>query len=392
MDQPISVANKRLDENPAVQHLQEFEESKELNRIIQKNERLTFRIRLKGLRRFVMLGLGLLLLWSASTESLFLFSGFYEMSSSLALSILGVFLVVALLEGGKFFFGSYLLLFLTQGWIKDGWLYRLTFIVLIPICIGLYWGSYYLSVNGAPQIADFIHTNTKQLELVDTDSITQYYDQRIAALQKEISTTKDIKWKGTTTNTATKLALEFQAQVNELEVQKKSDLETANTNNNKRLQKDENKNVNWGLWLSKFGGYGELLTIVFLLFIELYDRASYLELPHQKQKPKQPHNNAQNEEGQAAPSLVQQAVASETEEDQEIQALRTLILEKQVDTRYLKQRAKQCYKRSFKPQSAKEVKQRNLKKAGLFIEQLGKLGIIAQVHPEDQTELIFTKA
>ena len=239
-------------DNPAKTNLKEFEEDRELLRIKDKNEKLSFRHRLKGLKQFAIVSILLLLSWSATTESLFLFSGFYETTSSLYASFLGVALIVILLEGGKLFFGTFTLLFLTQGWIKDGALYILTFIVLLPTSIGIFYGSYYMSVNGAPKIAKFVKTQTSTPPLIDIDSIHQNYDARIYPLQSKIDSSQNIKWKGVTTKTATKLSIAFQDQINQLEKHRENAILNASKMNQETLSKRQNSTESWGTWLSRF--------------------------------------------------------------------------------------------------------------------------------------------
>ncbi len=383
MDNQKFATRKSVESNPAVLNSKEFEQDLELKRIKTKNEKLTFRIRLKALKRFALVALSLLLLWSATTETLFLFSGFYSITNSLLFTTLGIGVLVVLLEGGKFFFGTFALLFITQGWLKDGILYILTFLVLLPTTVGLFWGSYYMSVNGAPDIAIFVKAQTSSIQLVNSDSINQVYDTRVSQLQTKIDSAQNIKWRGTTTKTATKLSIAFQNQINQVEQQRQASLLSAVNTNTKTLEKMYKHTNNWGTWLSRFSGYGEILTIIFLLFLELYDRAAYLELPS-KNKDKTNSNTDET-------TVVKQEIEDATTEDDELEELRDLIRTKKVDARYMKQRAKQCYKRSLKPKSAEEVKHRNLKRAELFITELASIGVETIISPNDKTELVFVE-
>lgn len=384
------ITKQAPSENPAKNNMQEFEQNSELNRIKTKNEKLSFRLRLKSLKQFARIAVFLLLFWSATTESLFLYSGFYEITSSICTTVLGVLLIVVLLEGGKYFFGTFAILFLTQGWIKDGALYILTYIVLLPTTIGLFYGSYYMSVMGAPKIAQFVKSQTSTPQLINTDSINKIYDARIVLLQGKIDSTQNIKWKGVTTKTATKLAIAFQDQIIQLENQRKNSLKIAQKTNEKQAKNEISSTALWGRWLSRFGGTSEFLTIVFLLFLELYDRASYLELPTVNSV-KTAVNKPVNNDTSTETGLVQQAVDDATTEDADLQKIKDLIRTKKVDARYMKQRAKQCYKRSFKDQSLEEVRQKNRKRADLFITELASIGIETIINPNDNADLIFVE-
>ena len=90
-----------------------------------------------------------------------------------------IIIITSLVELGKYFLGSYTIRFMVQGWLKLGWNYILGFIIILPITIALYFGSIYMSINGAPMITSFISNQTQKGHTANIDSIQQVYNQQL---------------------------------------------------------------------------------------------------------------------------------------------------------------------------------------------------------------------
>jgi hypothetical protein len=229
--------------------------------------------RLLPLKRFALAAALILLLWSAFLETSFFFSGFQEMLNNSVSALTLTLLLVMLIESSKFYLGAYAFRFMVQGWLKEGWSYRLAFLIVLPLCVAVYFGSIYLNVKGAPKVASFFTHKTQNIELEPLDSINRYYDQRQASLKAEKETAQTIRHRGKITYHATLLLTKLQDQAMSIELQRDSALARAQRRNERVLAQSVQSPRDWGKWLSKLGGYGETMTLFFLFFMEVYDKA-----------------------------------------------------------------------------------------------------------------------
>lgn len=274
--------------------------------IAHKSGMLSVESRLAPLKRFSTLATIALLIWSAALESAFFYTGFADMlgSKTLAIAITG--LLVILLESSKFYFGAFAFRFIVQGWLKEGWAYRLAFMIVLPLSIAVFAGSIFLNTKGSPQIAEFFTSQApKPGHEANLTSIDAYYDGRQATLALEKENALNIKRKGKPTYQATVLLSQIQEQSNRIEIQRDSALARAQRQYSTLLSLSNSKAKDWGTWLSRFGGFGEGLTLFFLLFIEVYDKAR--QAPPEKQTTKMKPANASHRQKTRQIETVTQA-------------------------------------------------------------------------------------
>jgi hypothetical protein len=238
-------------------------------------------VRLLPLKRFATGATLVLLLWSASLETAFFYAGFKQMLSSNLAAIVIALVLALLLESLKYFSGTFAFRFLVRRWLGDGWHYVLAFMVVLPLCIASFVGSIFLSIRGAPLVASFYSEQGSQLNLVNLDSINIYFDARQKQLTKEKEAAIQIKKRGRTTSQATLWLTQIQSQSNSIEVQRDTALTQAKRVNNLLLANKKGASKNWGTWLSRFGGYGEMLTLFFLFFVEVFNSAKLPVSPRQ---------------------------------------------------------------------------------------------------------------
>ncbi len=247
---------------------------------------LSVESRLAPLKRFATIAIIALLIWSASLEAAFFYSGFVEMLGTQTMAITVTALLVLLLEGCKFYLGAFAFRFIVQGWLKEGWAYRMAFVIVLPLSIAVFAGSIFLNTKGAPQIAAFFTSHASKPDLVNLDSINAYYDGRQASLKVEKGNALTIKRKGKPTYQATLLLSQIQEQSNRIEIQRDSASARTQRQNAMLYSQSTTKAKDWGTWLSRFGGFGEGLTLFFLLFIEVYDKARQVSSGNQATKKK----------------------------------------------------------------------------------------------------------
>ncbi|MGK0366565.1 MAG: hypothetical protein ACI85O_003639, partial [Saprospiraceae bacterium] len=142
-----------------------------------------FQKRLRPLKRFIGMLVIILLFWSALTESLFLFSGFLNITDIPEISAALTFLFILIIECCKYFLGTYCFRFLTHGWLRDGARYVLSFFIILPLSVATFYASIYLSVNGAPQVVEFVKEQTTPEYIINTDSIHARYDTLAAGIE-----------------------------------------------------------------------------------------------------------------------------------------------------------------------------------------------------------------
>lgn len=234
---------------------------------------ITVESRLAPLKRFATLAVIALLIWSAALEFAFFYTGFVEMLGNTIVALTITMLLVLLLEAAKFYLGAFAFRFIVHGWLKEGWAYRLAFMIVLPLSIAVFVGSIFLNTKGAPQVATFFNSHTHKPDLVNLDTINIYFDNCQASLREEKENALNIKRKGKPTYQATLLLSQIQEQSNRIEIQRDSTLARAQRQNALILSQSNSKATDWGTWLSRFGGFGEGLTLFFLLFIEVYDKA-----------------------------------------------------------------------------------------------------------------------
>ena len=236
-----------------------------------------FQKRLRPLKRFIGMLVIILLFWSALTESLFLFSGFLNITDVPELSAVLTLLFITIIECCKYFLGTYCFRFLTHGWLRDGMRYVLSFLIILPLSIATFYASIYLSVNGAPQVVEFVKEQTTPEFIINKDSIHSRYDTLAAKIELDKANAKKTTWRGVTTTHATVLLQKYEDRLSDIEVQRENALGEARRKEQEAKNDFSDDSEYWGDWFARFGGYGEGLTLLLLFFLEVYHRAVYKE-------------------------------------------------------------------------------------------------------------------
>lgn len=233
----------------------------------------SFKNRLAPLQRFIGVLIVFLLLWSALTECIFLFSGFLNITNAQNVSTVMTILFIFVLESCKFFLGKYCFRFITHAWLKDGGQYILAFSIVLPITVGVFYASIFLSVNGAPQVVEFAKNQTKIEFIVNKDSIDNKYDKMLVRVEADKESAKNTTWRGVTTTKATLLLQKYEDRIIDIELQRKQAINAAFSQKQEVEKLFSNDSEYWGIWFARFGGYGEALTLFFIFFMETYRRA-----------------------------------------------------------------------------------------------------------------------
>ena len=109
----------------------------------------TLKQRLHPLVIFVRVLVAVLLAWSAGNGFLFVSAVLREFADSQWLAIAGGLAFAVLFEAGKYFFGAFTLRSLIRCWWREEFLYRFALLLLLPITVAWFAGSYWLSTQGS---------------------------------------------------------------------------------------------------------------------------------------------------------------------------------------------------------------------------------------------------
>ena len=146
----------------------------------------------------------------------------------------------------------------------------------------------------------------------------------------------------------------FQSEITRLETQQAEVQQQQKMQTDQREQQLKNCFETVFNWLSHLGGWSEVLTLLLLVFLEMY---TYKVLPH---------------------SQVEITVKAQDEH------------ERNARLNYLKQRARQCWRRAHDASSNEKTRKNNLKRAEVFFKHLGQLGINVEYDREHGQTLNFT--
>jgi hypothetical protein len=145
----------------------------------------------------------------------------------------------------------------------------------IAFIVSLMLTSCFLSYTGA---GDAVQQFTPKVTLIDTENMKNPYQSRIKNLEKQLKEVKRSQsWQGVLTPQGQKTYNAIQNQVNNLENQMFSEVNTATTKNDVSTNEHNTKTGAKAYYFSLFALILDLLLIGFFFFIEYYDYRSYTE-------------------------------------------------------------------------------------------------------------------
>lgn len=372
-------------------------------RITQKGNRLSFRERLRTLYIFCLFATIVLQLISILTEGLAIYQGSMRLVNSSAGAFAAMIIIIFIIEGTKRATVPYVARFLVGGWIGQHKNYTTAFGLLTFLALSALVASAFLSVRSAPDIAAYLNNALSPPTLVEVDSINTHYDTKIAEIDQKLDREMELN-----RNSRGQLLIQsgvpifeqLSSEKNALMAQKAAALVHADSTNKAAVSIHEADSQDVGGSLQNFAGVCEVFFVIFIFFMELYDRTSYLELPEksknlteaaQVNQAAQPANTSsayrrapaatfkdyQKEENQKKKQSVKQKTKQpETIVKQQIQLDKT-------EVRYLKQRAKQTHRRSLESKS-EIAREENRDRFASFVKKLKKAGVKTIVR-EDNT-------
>lgn len=131
----------------------------------------------------------------------------------------------------------------------------------------------YLSWNGAAKITDHVRDKeiTSNVALISTDSIRNYYDGRITAIEKSAKEQESTKWEGSITRQANKNLSVLYGNIADLEKQKIAALSDAQARNDTMLLDYDSDTTENQSYAKGFAGIAEFLALMCIILIGLFD-------------------------------------------------------------------------------------------------------------------------
>ena len=307
--------------------------------------------RLRPLVFFIRLLVLVLLAWSAGNGFLFASAALQELIGQKGYALTGALAFAALFEAGKYFFGAYTLRVLIRGWWREGMLYRLALVLLIPVAGAWFTGSYWLSTQGG--IEGLRLTVSKPVIDAAPDTLTQQPNPDIEALRLARDSVYRQAIDRSSPRTAARLFLAFQHEITRMETVNAESRKAVKQQDDQHKQRLQTRLEQVLTWLSHLGGWSELLTLALLVFLEIY--------AHRTQ-------------------FMAKAVREMDRADADLD----------LSVNYLKQRIRQCWKRAHQEHSSERTRQKNLDKTAELVQKLRQVGIQVHVDATDPQIINFT--
>jgi len=307
--------------------------------------------RLRPLVFFIRALVLVLLTWSAGNGFLFASAALQELTGQNRYAVAGGLVFATLFEAGKYYFGAYTLRVLIRGWWREGMLYRLALVLLIPVAGAWFAGSYWLSTQGG--IEGLRLTFSRPATEIVTDTFRQPPNRDIEALRLARDSVYRQAIDRSSPRTAARLFLAFQDEITRMETINAEAQKAEKRQDDQHQQRLQTRLEQVLTWLSHLGGWSELLTLALLVFLEIY--------AHRMQ-------------------LTAKAMREADSADADLD----------LSVNYLKQRIRQCWKRAHQEQSSERTRQKNLDKTEDLVQKLSQLGIQVHVDASDPQIITFT--
>jgi len=209
--------------------------------------------------------------WSAFTEGSHLFHHFLNTTNNESVSWIITIIIVIALELGKFFFSKSALDDIDEGVFGEDIFHQLSFVMKVVGAVGCFWFSISLSIQGAPVVAEDWKESTSPIALVSADSVNAIYDARIEKQELIIADARNMTWKGRITRNGQAVIKQAQAEISEIEDDRRAALSATDQENLDRKTEYNDEIADSGVWFTRFTGIGEALAILCMLFAGNYE-------------------------------------------------------------------------------------------------------------------------
>lgn len=307
--------------------------------------------RLRPLVLFIRVLVLVLLAWSAGNGFLFASAALQELIGQSGYALSGALAFAALFEAGKYFFGAYTLRVLIRGWWREGVLYRFALVLLIPVSGAWFTGSYWLSTQGGIEGLQLMISRP----VIETapDTLLQQPSPDIEALRLARDSVYRQAIDRSSPRTAARLFLAFQNEITRMETVNAESRKVEKQQNDHHKQQLQTRLAQVLAWLSQLGGWSELLTLVLLVFLEIYAHRTQI--------------------------MVKSTLEAGNGD-----------IDHDMSVNYLKQRIRQCWKRAHQEQSSARTRQKNLDKMEELVHKISQLGFQVHVDASDPQIIHFT--
>lgn len=217
-------------------------------------------------------------LWSIFTQGSNLMYQFESTFNNFTAVIIAVVVVVLFIEIGKCVLGYAFFDDLFDGSIFTT---KEETIVIILKFIGMlifFYFSITLSLDGGVKGAYYYKEKTSPPTLLSTDSVSNYYDAKIADQIQMRKQFENTKWKGTITVDARREITKINKRIETLENDREKAVITTVSANEASMETWNEKTMETGVWFKKLAGVGEVAALIILLFFATYKNGVKREL------------------------------------------------------------------------------------------------------------------
>lgn len=187
------------------------------------------------------------------------------------LSLFLAIMLVVTIEAGKYFFADSAIDDAFDGVTSGTGNEQLLFVMKLIGAILFFGGSIYLNLSGAPLAAEHFKKKADPVQLVSIDSINQRYDALVASEAAGLSQVSNMTYKGRITREGQSIAKQISRNKEGIEKNRASEIALAVSENEKRTKEWQEKLSHSGYWFVNFAGVFEVIQLICLFFIAVYN-------------------------------------------------------------------------------------------------------------------------
>ncbi len=219
------------------------------------------------------------ILYSLGTGGIFLYSYFEPSFAQPVLAGIVSGLIVLTVEA-IFYWCLYAAIGdLINGDWKEGLHYSQAFSLKAVFALLAGFCSVFWSIKGSPDIADFLTRRTSPIELVDLTTIHSRYDDQLSEQKKVQDQAASMTWRGKIVSDGRQLLQQAEAQKAQIEQLRATEINEAMQENDRRRELYESRITQRGNWFLSFAGGGQVLGLLIVVFIRVFEYGVFSELP-----------------------------------------------------------------------------------------------------------------
>lgn len=215
---------------------------------------------------------------SAFTEGTHLYTNFNDTFANATVAWFLTGLIVLFIEVGQYFAINKVVDDLREGVYAESINHITAFVIALLVGGVLMWISVTLSIQGAPITNEHFKKQKTPLELVNINEINSRYDSQIAEENKTLGMANKMTWRGKIVEDGRVLAKKISDQKARIETNRQAEVAAAMAENKKREDEYNSKLQHSGAWFTRFAGLGEIIKLIYLIFLGNYEAGAKKEV------------------------------------------------------------------------------------------------------------------